>query len=561
MSTELAQQEIKRFLESDVPEVLCIKGKWGVGKTFTWNKLLMEASRAKKGIALNHYAYVSLFGLTSLDDLKFSVVEKTVPKSHVEKGASPESFAARIETIKSKAKSYVHLFKGSSGDKYLSILKQLSFLSVSEQIVCIDDLERRSRQLSIQDIFGLISFLKDERKCKVVLLTNDDALDDEAKKEFDKNLEKVVDVSLFFNPSPSEAAAIAIPGDWDTGGLLCERCNSLGITNIRIIKKIERVVREVERILVEFSPSILKQAVSSLTLFGWSHYDKNTSSTSPPTIEFLRARSILRQEPSKQEPREGAWMALLDNYDFHWKGEFDQLLLDAIRNGYFDERRLRDVAITMQQEETRSASKEEFYDVWRLYHDSFEDNETEFLGKLVETCKKHIEHLSHSDINGSVGFLREFEQDVSASELIQLYVNTRRQNIEFFRIRGIDAPYLTDPKLIQAIQNKYEELSGKPDVQKLFLKLKDDRSKETVEALAAATVNQYLEVLKGHTGSTLRQIVEAMLQFEAVVNATDAMREVSRKAKEALKIVGKESRINKMRVKRYGISIDAASPS
>jgi len=43
MSLEIVKKEIFRFLESDTPEVLAIKGAWGVGKTYTWNKFILEA--------------------------------------------------------------------------------------------------------------------------------------------------------------------------------------------------------------------------------------------------------------------------------------------------------------------------------------------------------------------------------------------------------------------------------------------------------------------------------------------------------------------------------------
>ena len=45
MSTELVEveKEIARFLVSPEPEVLCISGKWGVGKTFSWNVFLRTA--------------------------------------------------------------------------------------------------------------------------------------------------------------------------------------------------------------------------------------------------------------------------------------------------------------------------------------------------------------------------------------------------------------------------------------------------------------------------------------------------------------------------------------
>ena len=76
MSTELIEREIQRFLASEEPEVACISGRWGVGKTYAWNRYLRDALAAKK-VALSHYAYVSLFGVNSLDELKFSIFENS----------------------------------------------------------------------------------------------------------------------------------------------------------------------------------------------------------------------------------------------------------------------------------------------------------------------------------------------------------------------------------------------------------------------------------------------------------------------------------------------------
>jgi hypothetical protein len=86
MFTALVEAEIRRFLASDVPEVLCIKGRWGVGKTFAWLKYLGEAQRAGE-LKANAYAYVSLFGLNTLDDLRFAIFENTVTAEHALKGA------------------------------------------------------------------------------------------------------------------------------------------------------------------------------------------------------------------------------------------------------------------------------------------------------------------------------------------------------------------------------------------------------------------------------------------------------------------------------------------
>lgn len=37
MSIEVVKEQVKKFLSSNAPEVLAIKGDWGVGKTHTYD--------------------------------------------------------------------------------------------------------------------------------------------------------------------------------------------------------------------------------------------------------------------------------------------------------------------------------------------------------------------------------------------------------------------------------------------------------------------------------------------------------------------------------------------
>ncbi len=91
MSINLLTQELKRFIASPQPEVLCITGEWGIGKTFTWNHYLHEAQR-ERTIGMEKYAYVSLFGRNSLDDVRAAIVENTVDNSSVAKRPDIKSF-------------------------------------------------------------------------------------------------------------------------------------------------------------------------------------------------------------------------------------------------------------------------------------------------------------------------------------------------------------------------------------------------------------------------------------------------------------------------------------
>ena len=85
------------------------------------------------------------------------------------------------------------------------------FALVRDYLVCLDDFERRGDNLNPRDVLGLVSFLREQRNCKVALILNDARLGDEERREFEAHLEKVVDVSLVFRPTPAEAAAIKGP--------------------------------------------------------------------------------------------------------------------------------------------------------------------------------------------------------------------------------------------------------------------------------------------------------------------------------------------------------------
>jgi hypothetical protein len=76
MSIELVKAEIAKFLKGADPTVLCLRGKWGVGKTHAWNEQL-EVAQSQGQLGMKTYAYVSLFGLNSLDSLKFAIFENS----------------------------------------------------------------------------------------------------------------------------------------------------------------------------------------------------------------------------------------------------------------------------------------------------------------------------------------------------------------------------------------------------------------------------------------------------------------------------------------------------
>lgn len=98
MSIEIIKQQIQKFLMDDTPEVLAIKGAWGIGKTYSWKRFLNDANANNK-IALDRYAYVSLFGVNSLDSLKQTIFECVINKDLIGTEPSLETFKVNITAV------------------------------------------------------------------------------------------------------------------------------------------------------------------------------------------------------------------------------------------------------------------------------------------------------------------------------------------------------------------------------------------------------------------------------------------------------------------------------
>ena len=143
-SAEAVKNEIERFLRSPEPEVLCITGAWGVGKTYTWQTVL-DRVRAKRATGLSRYSYVSLFGISSLAGMKTAIFENRdflLPEG----STGLERFLSGGNSIVKGGKQLVGAaaalpipYLGGA----LSKAQPLLFSAIRNQIVCVDDLERR----------------------------------------------------------------------------------------------------------------------------------------------------------------------------------------------------------------------------------------------------------------------------------------------------------------------------------------------------------------------------------------------------------------------------------
>lgn len=549
MSLKLIKGEVVRFLHSSQPEVICIMGHWGVGKTYAWNQFLQNAVDENK-VKFNRYSYVSLFGQDTLIGLKNAIFENTTNLNGIKEGPTIETFKEGLSKLEkgtrliAKFSNYVPQLKD-----YLPGL----FLTVRHQIVCIDDLERIGDGLSVKNVLGLISFLKEQRKCKVVLLLNDKELKDGNLSEFKNQLEKVIDVEMKFDPSPHEATEIAIDKSTPCYLQLSEKIILLAITNIRVIKKIERFALRFWDIVSKYDIRVYENSLVSLVLFGWITYEP----TRAPTIEFVKSfnsyRNLVQTEVEETDQAK-QWNEVLNSLGFSHFDDFDQVIIDAIERGYFDSNIIEQLSENLQNKIRYDDGHKQFNNAWEKFHNSFDDNEDSLLDGLYEAIKIGVNSIDPRNADSTIDFLRRFGRVEQADELVDYYFNYKVFSKRFFdtydNVWGgefIDHKFASVFKLMK---NSRKDTRSPKDVL-LELSKSGDWDNDEIALVSELSVEDFISLFKSTSGHELGTITRNALRFREYQGIGDS---IGSNAEEALRRIGRENRLNMERIKKYKLS-------
>src|SRR5690606_29360676 len=142
---------------------------------------------------LRKYAYVSLFGIDSLESLKYEIAVKThkVDQSEDRMQGAKSLFNKALDTVDLSSIEGKGLSLNIGKSLITSVLSSL----VSNTVICIDDIERISDSLSLKDVMVLVNDLKLEKNCQVITILNDA----KASEQFQEYKEKVLDEVLVFD--------------------------------------------------------------------------------------------------------------------------------------------------------------------------------------------------------------------------------------------------------------------------------------------------------------------------------------------------------------------------
>ncbi len=558
MSLEIIQEQIQKFFKSSTPEVMAIVGKWGVGKTYTWDNLLSEAKESGE-IGFEKYSYVSLFGINSLEAFKFAVFENLIKTEMIGKKETPIDFNQdTLNFVKAKWKKGISLLTDLPfvRNQIPANFESMLFSSISSALICIDDLDRKGTGLNIEDVLGLVTVMKGKKDCKVVLIFNDE---EEALKEYKKHKEKIIDLELRFIITPEEAANYAINKDGYEFKTAKELSQNLKIVNIRALKKIEHFIKLIIPFLKGYEEETKYAVIHSLTLFTWCYYCSNDRAPSFDFITSLTFQNYLgiggNEERNEKEEK---WMVTLRNYEYTNFDSLDRVLAEFVRSGFIIEKDFNQEVKTKNDGILNNKGIQSYIDAWSVYHNSFKDNQEEVIGTLFQSCKDNISLISRANLNETVRIFRELGEDKKASEMIEFFVEANKKNIDIFNleIEQYNEAEMDD-EIIEKFNTLYKSSVTQETASEILARISgaNSWSPDDVAILANTSVEEYYQLFKSESGKQLPIYVNKCLEFGNYDEKNDKQKEISKRTKEALNKIGSECKINKLRVRKFGIRI------
>lgn len=162
-------------------------------------------------------------------------------------------------------------------------------------------------------------------------------------------------------------------------------------------------------------------------------------------------------------------------YGCAWTDDFDLELIKGVKDGYFDPEKIKKHAHDLQDKIITTKADGSFEDAWRLYHDSFENNEDELLDKLHASFVKNVKYITPTNLSGTVSLFKELGRTDQAREMLKYYIDTRNEDRAFF---DLDAnPFsdsITDPDVRAAFKERSAQVEERRDIAALLLSRGED---------------------------------------------------------------------------------------
>jgi len=554
MSLQQVSIVIRNFLRSNRAEVLAISGDWGVGKTFSIRNIIREFPKSDAKDSLNKFAYVSLFGVNNIAELRTKIWSRTEDFPIVE----DRSALSRQHLDSGWGKKALSYLKSELpyGKSVVVGLEAIVSSLVDETIIWFDDLERLGGGVRMEDFMGLVSELKEQSKCKVIIVYNGQQLG-EKEEIFTTYSEKVIDQKLAFDIDTVDAIKLGLEGAPQLAKEVEPFITALKIRNIRVVQRIGKALNYIYPLVQHNSAHIHSRVASATAIFSVALFE-NSRGFPPPQI-ILKHNSIRDLMERGRRPAEAPvdesyskpdWKEMLSQCEFSSADELDVEILKAIEQGYSENTKIKELADGID-EKLKLADKAALFQVaWNEFHYRLDTGGEELAKKFVEAVTTAPTEISPGNMSSTVKLMRELELNDTADQLIDIYIQGHGDDVKKFMPRHWR---IFDANLDSVLEEKMAEVLGQRHVLMTLARaaeliLENQRWEDEIgDTFVSATPQDLVKLFHECKGSELPSLLS---RLPTLVGGPERDRLIQN-LRDAMDIIGAESPLNAIRVRRW----------
>lgn len=565
MSIAQVEKALTDFAVHKTGSAIVLKGEWGTGKTYLWNKAI---ENHRGSFARKTYSYVSLFGLNSLPDLKRSIFENSVPTEKAGSVTTKESVFENLKKLEFSdattglrkmfgyGKEAKIPFVGSFG----GVIDSIQYAMVKDTIICIDDFERRGNALSARDVLGLISNLIESKDCSVILILNEGSLQKDD--EFFTFSEKVFDYEVKYAPTLDEAASVVFSSTDLYEKKIVENVKKLEMNNIRLLRKVKYFANLIKPFVDGKPNEILEESTKLIPLAIYAKYSGSEKIVNIEDLEkykgglslFSPEKKELSGEQKAIEDKKIAKKSFLNEYGYGEADDFTMAIIKLVKNGYADSSSLipliDSIAVTVERNKRRKIIS----DAWHVFHNDLSLADADLLDLFEKAVIESGDATSPYEIDGVMEIFTAAGLEDRGRSIVD----------EYFKFLGACRSITHRREMYRLPQNPYvaeklERYFG--DVNKVWSidELVDNIHRnpitgEILELLSAFTVDQFYAYFKVLGSLKFVSYVQSLLALGSrtgLPNSENYYEIVFLKVFEALKRMHDESPLMALRMNKF----------
>lgn len=553
---------LARFLNAEDQKALLIRGAWGVGKSYAVKDFLKSYNFSALGGVIAQ-SYVSLFGKQSLTDIQRNIFscasqvgeDKIIRQKigfaaqkliNLEKYIAASKFQRALRWLRSKLGLVQLPWIGGLG----SMFNQGNYDLVNSFLVTFDDLERRSEAVSLKGVLGLVDDLAVHRNCKVIVICNDDALDEDEQQLLSTYKEKIFDIDLSFIRSPQDISKIGLPSNERYSAVSEGILTKLGVSNIRVAKKYAYFVRQFWEEISDSDPRIVQEVLEHAAILTWARYD-STSGVPREKLSYVSSEgswmaAAMRGEDENKEGWEAVWDAAASALQYSSE-PYDKHLVDYLISGIWVPGSLKEVIAEKSIHIERFEASEAMRVAWDRYANSLQPDQVEFVEAMKSVIAKYGPLLPPRNVDSAFEALEDLNVDVG--DLASNYVAVARDQIGRAAVEDWPFGDFKSEAIMPIVREFRDADKPLPTIDAALERIAKNRSwsEEDILALDSCSEDDLYNWMLSDPPDLNAKIRRGLLYFDEQ-SSDSRYAAIGGKAVAALKRVARLSPLNRLRV-------------